>query len=181
MKLITIYFCLLFSLSATELSYEKLIKIVDSLKTTELTLKELEIYPKASKYNCSIEIHNLEKNESADIEKTAVAQQKIIDGKYIVITVTLPKNHGQFHYIITFDKQSQTYIKWRFSKQSKEVNRFIGLAEIKSKTIQWTIKPQNGVVWVTFDKFTEKQIHFVEIVYKDGTAVTRFEGKMKKG
>lgn len=156
---------------------EELKQIASMSHSPKLSAPQLRVYPSARKYQIRATMH-IPQRDPASIEMDA--DEKWVDGRYIVSSFRFPDADEITQMIVTYDAGSHCYRKWVIGPD-RIGETMIGTRVGDSRTISWASRPpendEDKPLVVSQEAHTDKSTEWSELHIKEGRIIARVVGK----
>lgn len=174
--------CLLLALCITssslaelpkEPSLEELQQLAAKEHSPKLELVELGIYPAGRKYRIRA---TMTPASEKPITIAMDADEKWVDGKYIVTVFQFPGAEEPTHMVVTFD--GDCYRKWVFDSESIG-EEMVGTRIGTTRTVSWASvgKEEDRLLVVSQETHTDTSTEWSEVHFKEKRVMVKVKGK----
>lgn len=162
------------------LDAEAIREIAGKPHSRENLIEELKVYPDAREYKIKMRSGKTAKEMEAAPEQ--LAQEKTVEGRYLVSTVALPNELGDLIMVVNYDKNTDTFRKWVLLPNGA-VGASTGVADFKTRTIAWASDllpggPRSRTL--SIESHSDEGSTWKETIFQDGKVVTVMQGEAVK-
>ncbi len=152
-------------------------QILNGRETETFTHAAMQIYPKNQNWLATAKVtgHNGNILES---ERRFTAQEKRIDGQYLVTTLRRPDLKKPIHSVVTYHPSTHCYARWVFTDGSTKPIASIGLAVPGGRTVAWTRFNAKDTLDLSLSRQGEK-ILWTQVLFEKNRFRYRLDGWAK--